>query len=60
MCAFWSSVRDGSVAQAAGVVSSAIAEMAYFALVLAALPFALLESTLGYGATLWVHARSAQ
>jgi hypothetical protein len=44
----------------AGAVSGAVAEMAYLALVLAVFPVALLESVLGHGGTLWVHARPAR
>ncbi len=43
-----------------GAVSGAAAEAAYFGLVLAALPFAALESALGYGGTIWVQARPAR
>jgi SAM-dependent methyltransferase len=40
-----------------GALAGATAELIYFALVLAVLPIAFLESLLGHGATLWVHAR---
>lgn len=35
----------------------ALLESAYFGMVLASLPAALLESALGYGGTIWLHAR---
>ncbi len=41
----------------AGSLASALAETGYFTLVLAALPFAFLESAAGFGGTLWTHAR---
>ncbi len=41
----------------AGPLASVLAETAYFALVLAAFPFAFLESVAGFGGTLWAHAR---
>ncbi len=37
--------------------AAALAEMGYFALVVAALPFTFLESALGSGATLWAHVK---
>jgi len=43
----------------AGAISRALTEILYFALVLTALPFAWLESALGYGGTLWAQARPA-
>jgi len=42
-----------------GAISEALAGMTYLALVLTALPFAFLESALGYGGTLWAQARPA-
>ncbi len=43
-----------------GALSGAAAELTYFALTLAALPFALLESMLGRSGTLWLQARPAR
>ena len=41
----------------AGSLPGAVAELTYFALFLIAVPFTAIESALGSGGTLWVHAR---
>ncbi len=43
-----------------GSVPEAAAELVYFAVVVAAFPFALLESALGFGGTLWAEASLIQ
>jgi len=45
---------------APGAFSVAAAEMTYFALTLASVPFAMLESIIGRGGTLWVQARPSR